>query len=117
MDVKENLKMWIEALESGRYKQTHHKLQDSQGFCCLGVAAEIKGIKGHFDCELDIASFDFNGAYWDRFLPEDFVKQFGLTDGEQIKLAGLNDSGWSFVEIAALLRNKLEYLENNNTNV
>ena len=39
---KDIMRQWAEALESGKYGQTHGKLGDGQGsFCCLGVLCEI----------------------------------------------------------------------------
>lgn len=32
---------WINALESGEYKQTKGKLQDQNGYCCLGVLCDL----------------------------------------------------------------------------
>lgn len=32
---------WLEALRSGQYKQTKHRLKDEKGFCCLGVLCDI----------------------------------------------------------------------------
>ena len=34
---------WLEALRSGRYRQTSLMLRDKVGFCCLGVACDISG--------------------------------------------------------------------------
>jgi hypothetical protein len=35
----EDMKHWIEALRSGKYKQTKKMLSDGIGYCCLGVLA------------------------------------------------------------------------------
>ena len=32
---------WLEALRSGEYKQTKENLQNSDGFCCLGVLCDL----------------------------------------------------------------------------
>lgn len=32
---------WLEALRSGEYKQTTENLQNSDGFCCLGVLCDL----------------------------------------------------------------------------
>jgi hypothetical protein len=32
---------WITALRSGDYEQTHRRLADRDGYCCLGVLCEI----------------------------------------------------------------------------
>ncbi len=34
-------KKWIEALRSGKYKQTKGTLKDETGFCCLGVLCDL----------------------------------------------------------------------------
>lgn len=36
-------KQWIEALKSGKYKQTRKVLGNTEGHCCLGVACEVAG--------------------------------------------------------------------------
>lgn len=38
---KDEMLTWIAALRSGEYSQTQHTLNDSAGFCCLGVACKI----------------------------------------------------------------------------
>ena len=38
---KEQFKKWIVALRSGKYNQIKGRLNDSRGFCCLGVACDI----------------------------------------------------------------------------
>lgn len=44
-------KKWIEALRSGKYKQTTNCLKDGNGYCCLGVG-------------LDIIKDDLHGVKW-----------------------------------------------------
>jgi len=38
---KKQIQKWVLALRSGEYSQTTGKLQDEQGYCCLGVACDI----------------------------------------------------------------------------
>lgn len=38
IDIKEK---WIQALQSGEYKQTTGTLCDKNGYCCLGVLAKV----------------------------------------------------------------------------
>ena len=46
---KEIKQKWIEALRSGKYKQTRGKLKGRNGaFCCLGVLCDIQG--GKWEC-------------------------------------------------------------------
>lgn len=48
--IRANRKKWIAALRSGKYKQTRGQLKNTAGtdpkYCCLGVAAELCGLKG-----------------------------------------------------------------------
>jgi len=37
-EIKER---WLEALRSGKYKQTTGYLRDDDGFCCLGVLCDV----------------------------------------------------------------------------
>lgn len=39
--MKESLKLWVEALRSGKYTQGHNQLQSDEGYCCLGVAVRV----------------------------------------------------------------------------
>jgi hypothetical protein len=103
------IKLLIEALRSGKYKQTTKCLQDKDGYCCLGVAVKISGltVKKHLNIIL--------GAV----LPEN-VKEFynfKTDSGESSKstdhcLMNLNDNeGWSFDDIADYLElNWQDYL-------
>lgn len=36
-----DIKKWVKALRSGKYKQGQDALQSEKGYCCLGVACEI----------------------------------------------------------------------------
>lgn len=38
---KENLKKWIDALESEEYTQGSGALRNADGYCCLGVACDV----------------------------------------------------------------------------
>ena len=38
---KKDIRKWVEALRSGKYKQGKISLQNANGFCCLGVACDI----------------------------------------------------------------------------
>lgn len=87
---------WLEALRSGRYRQTRDKLRDKVGFCCLGVACDISG-KGTWK-----ASLSSNGKQMQMFvspygssktcIPYPLLEEIGLTEAEHKSLANLNDS-------------------------
>ena len=38
---------WLKRLRSGKFIQTDGKLQDKNGYCCLGVACSIRGVTIH----------------------------------------------------------------------
>jgi len=41
---KEIADKWVEALRSGKYKQTKNHLKDECGYCCLGVLCDISNL-------------------------------------------------------------------------
>lgn len=111
-------KKWVEALLSGEYKQGKKRLQDGDGYCCLGVCkiAKKEGIK--------VATFrkDIVG----RTLEEqcEVAEWAGIRSGEGYKLnkngkrslrapyslAALNDNGKTFEEIAEVIKKDWEKL-------
>jgi hypothetical protein len=98
-------KQWLEALESGEYRQTVEKLHDDKGFCCLGVACEI----------LDIPSAK-KGSTWmydgcDVYASAEVVQKLHLHDSHGAlatfglgSLANMNDAGSTFAQIAKFIR-------------
>lgn len=134
---KENMLKWVEALESGNYKQGEGVLRErvngrkrDDNFCCLGVGCDIAG----FGWETkewypgsDSKEWFVKGHGDEANPPEEFEKWLGIeesprfslyhenADGEEYwiedePLAGLNDDyGLTFGEIAQLLRER--YLE------
>lgn len=133
MANKQVIKSWVEALESGKYKQTAgalHRVEPSDdspvGYCCLGVLCDLAAKKGVVTTSIQ---GDFMGyeSLLDPFpvtavLPYAVVNWAGL-DSPNPKvttnnpsgidgishLATLNDYGLSFRKIAALIRE--EYLD------
>jgi hypothetical protein len=99
------LKIWITALRSGKYSQTKSKLQDANGYCCLGVACSVLIPKGKqlLDTNEDYLygvepNDQRNSPKWLKDINNDFYKKTGNY------LTTLNDSdGLSFNEIADLL--------------
>jgi len=98
-----NREKWIEALESGEYKQAQNTLRKDDKFCCLGVACDINGI-GHWE----------NGSYfvgkleYHATLPYQVKDWLGLRTpaghGKEFSLSYYNDNGSTFQEIAEMLR-------------
>lgn len=104
---------WLEALRSGKYKQTKKVLKDSTGYCCLGVLCDIhrKTIKKK---GWDKVLHSNNLKYYNQIeiLPENVLKWAGIEDengkfkyknGETEYLTNLNDNGKSFKQIANII--------------
>lgn len=45
MANKANVKKWVKALRSGKFKQCREKLFDGKGYCCLGIVCVLAGMK------------------------------------------------------------------------
>lgn len=109
-------KMWVDALESGEYKQSNNELRNSLGFCCLGVLCDLheKATGKHF-WNLDMWN-DFRYFGESGILPIEVIQWSGVQDfnpsieyeGEERDLAGLNDDArLSFKQIAAIIKEQL----------
>ena len=106
-DVVKNREIWLNALSSGKYKQTSEVLQDSSGFCCLGVACDVymkETGKGEWIVE------DSRKVFLDSItrLPDEVKNWFGFStkygDYDDGMLTKLNDDErLSFSEIADII--------------
>jgi hypothetical protein len=96
---------WADALESGDYKQCSGRLRNRIGYCCLGVVVEVAG--GSF-------RKDEGGAWMESrtgcssLLPNWVAAKMDFRSSED--LAGKNDKGWNFEEIAAYIRKEYKLL-------
>lgn len=127
---KQRIKWWIEALESGYYKQGQNFLltltpSGRTLYCCLGVACEIysasvggfwKGdykrtlINVHPEFVADYSSEIFGGEFEveNDSLPPEIVREwFGMSSDVQRLMADANDNGVGFAAISQALRNML----------
>jgi len=101
-DIK---KKWVDALRSGEYKQGKGQLRlYDVSFCCLGVLCNLAMKEG-------LAKWENNSFLDQEFgLPEEVTNWAGLKEGDfQIcdNLAGMNDKGIGFEEIADVAESKL----------
>ncbi len=109
--------LWIEALESGDYKQCKHRLRVGDEYCCLGVLCEL-AIKAKIIPEVEsigildgTVQYRYNGYTAD--LPATVVRWAGLNgpdpmiSSEEETLAGLNDDGMTFEKIADIIKENL----------
>jgi hypothetical protein len=123
-------KKWVEALRSGKYKQIFSRLHTNTGFCCLGVLCDIvkDEVRGHWEeyptdaavsgtrkfvvphakveeiCPLPITVRNYTG------MKSAFGTFIADTAGNIKSLAGLNDQGASFEEIADIIEKHAEQL-------
>lgn len=108
---------WADALESGKYKQGKVVLRTGDRFCCLGVLCEILGVPSEplgDSPEVYVYGVESNMSN----LPEEALKKAGLEYPQGFfnaatgipPLTVLNDHGYSFVQIADVIRNHYEDL-------
>lgn len=110
---------WIRNLESGEIPQTANNLCADNARCCLGVLCDVLGMEQ----ETDVSAWGCRGYYFpdedgplDTLLPVMFSERLGLEslvpdemgsvgmNSIQNVLAGMNDTGSSFADIAAWIK-------------
>jgi hypothetical protein len=109
----QQFKIWIEALRSGKFEQTKERLQDKDGYCCLGVACEVlipehekvRRVGGNNYLSGALPSAQPGAPGWLKVISFDIAKH---TD--KIELAEINDTDeLSFDEIADILESTYIY--------
>ncbi len=102
---------WITALLSGEFEQGRHLLHNDNKFCCLGVLcklyADATGIQG-------VKSPDFDFVHYHNQterLPIEVMKWSGMASAVGVlgedhlkSLAGMNDTGSTFVQLAEVIK-------------
>ena len=86
--------VWCEALRSGEFPQTQNKLKSADGWCCLGVAAEIFPALKQADREEELLSVNS-------------LALLNITWEQQHALAYMNDRPMPFAEIADYIEREL----------
>lgn len=108
-------KKWIEALKSGKYKQTANRLRDNTGYCCLGVLCDLYSKEKNIDDFIKREGGDFLFMGHGGLLPR-IIVDWAELNGTNPKiiyknsnrtLASLNDEGKNFEEIADIIEEKL----------
>tara|TARA_R100001086_G_scaffold181899_1_gene101223 strand:+ start:240 stop:587 length:348 start_codon:yes stop_codon:yes gene_type:complete len=108
--MKKGLKAkWILALISGKYQQTKETLRNQDGYCCLGVLADVSKC-GVWDNHDDDGTWQTHYQYHTSHKGEDgfnknllskpLLRDLGLADEEQQFLSKQNDDGEDFETIA-----------------
>jgi hypothetical protein len=104
---------WLAALRSGEYKQTKEYLRTPDGFCCLGVLCDLYD-PTVWDSVRD-ADDDHNYNYnftsigrssFETLPPSEIAELVDLTEDDCNALAGLNDEGMSFKQIADIIEKR-----------
>jgi hypothetical protein len=96
-------KAWVRALRSDEYEQGRSGLHDpaANTFCCLGVLCDLHAKKTgrEWGCHGSM------GVYVDTCcLPPDVVREWsGLSDAQAKSLAGFNDRGFTFKQLANII--------------
>jgi hypothetical protein len=124
MSAKDNIRRWVEALESGEYQQGVGYLHDRHDnlFCCLGVACDLaykEGVVARFQYDNDEPGRSsawivrYGKSELSTVLPDEVADWLGLADqnpevevdDSRYELTHVNDA-WemSFTEIAQLIR-------------
>lgn len=103
-------RQWIAALRSGQYQQGQMRLRNSDGFCCLGVLCDLEVKLGGGTWEMRTAIDGFsswvfnssNGFEVDAhtYLPASLKDCIYLPRDSEGTLAGMNDEGRTFAQIA-----------------
>ena len=104
---------WVDALRSGRFRQTHGQLKARNGACCcLGVLCQISGVQWVWRSDHGEPAY-FAGDENRNYLPRQLAQEIGLNRTCQTDLALMNDGDdiqdirpHSFAEIA-------DYIEEN----
>lgn len=103
-------KQWIKALKSGKYKQCKSELCNGVGYCCLGVANEIFGLKETNDQSLE-NTYEKLGLYND--IGElDTSYKFPRGGTIYLDLAQMNDNNVGFKKIAEFIEKNPELVFN-----
>ena len=112
--AQRRVREWIAALRGGEYAQGAGYLRRPEGFCCLGVACDLfddslwrQSEQGAGWVYLDVV-LDLPKQVRDAYRVRRPDGQYTKDDGYSASLAGDNDSGKSFAEIAELIEAELE---------
>ena len=108
-ELPDNIKIWVDALESGDWDQTTGCLHDESGYCCLGVYAKV--VIGLSDDSL-VGTFDANGYRMYEEGPKTIYKKvrssLNLPPNSYSNVyyngVEMNDDGESFSDIAKMIR-------------
>lgn len=107
---------WVEALESGRFKQGRERLRRGDLMCCLGVACELAiedgvPLRVETACDGSVSYDGLAGVLPERVRTRLGLRYGGAHYGNTQQLSADNDAGATFAEIAATIRSRSDLFE------
>lgn len=101
---KERLKLWVDALRSGKYTRTRHHYRQHNEFCAVGVAADVAIKNGYKGVEWVTEDGYVHLRYVTKGPAAATGKWYGLTLEEMSTISNLNDfTNLSFEETATYI--------------
>ena len=106
--MKQDLKeKWVAALRSGQFQQGTRYLRIKDKYCCLGVLIHcVYGDKGLVNPD-PRGIFSTAGHANRSTIPVDMCEDIEIEHSVALSLAGMNDSGKSFEEIAVFIEDNI----------
>ena len=110
--LREEFTKWTNALRSGEFKQTKNRLQDENGYCCLGVACKLFIPKNKLELENGFIYGKMpheqeSPPVWLNDVSDDFFNKSGvflsLLNDRGIFYTSIVNEPFTFEEIADLL--------------
>lgn len=89
--LKEDKKIWTDALRSGEFEQGRDELYCNGKSCCLDVAGIVLGPKYGFNSRTE-----YRDPEGDELLTVDFLHKINLSTWSQEKLTMMNDGNLEF---------------------
>jgi hypothetical protein len=114
--LKSIAKKWVKALRSGKYEQGKKSLKSEQGYCCLGVLCSLSPYKNNYTRMRPKNEFDnkLTTKLINCLLPEKIQSWAGMSSADgrlgQTTLTSMNDSVYSFTEIADIIEKNYKKL-------
>lgn len=91
---------WMDALKSGEYKKTKGVLHTENGFCCLGVACDLRDREGWE--KLGMGTYRFMSC--SSYMPEVIMQDLALLEKGHSALMRYNDTdNLDFTQIADII--------------
>lgn len=126
LDMKPEIRdEWVRRLRSGKYEQGKEWLNKDGKFCCLGVLCEMAAEQGVVEKSTGTETTIYGPPPYDsipdQVLPDAVKEWAGLQSDDPLtyipsdmytdgcgSLAGLNDDGWLFADIADVIEGVYE---------